>query len=105
VRRHLPHLLERAAVLKAALKRRHKLCDKLFIFCRAAGVRNWHMADALRHCSETVCYLGSYRQCQWTPIPFRGARTVVRANDCWVGVPGGIMQKWRVGRNPIEIAP
>jgi hypothetical protein len=35
VRRHLPHLLERAAVLKAALKRRHKLCDKLFIRCRS----------------------------------------------------------------------
>jgi len=24
----------------------------------------WHMADALRRCSETVCYLKSYRQCQ-----------------------------------------
>ena len=60
---------------------------------RVSGFVQWHMADALRRCSETVCYLGSYRQCLWRPSCPRYCRTVVRADACWVGVSGRIMQK------------
>src|SRR6516164_9293016 len=31
---------------------------------RVSGFVQWHMADALRRCSETVCYMGSYRRAQ-----------------------------------------
>ena len=61
----------------------------------STSVSCWHMADALRRCSEIfVCYLGSYKT-----VPVDAILSAVlqdrspRRLSCWVGVSGRIMRK------------